>query len=109
MQGPVYPGAFGRRRLGWEIPDGADRKILHEIIFEELCLGIFTDASRAAYVTIIEKLAERGCDAVALVCTEIPLLHGTPRPPAALRSWQRSGNGKSRPRATSDSDRRFNP
>ena len=74
MQGPVYPGAFGRRRLGWEIPDGADRKIIHDIIFEELCLGIFTDASRAAYVTIIEKLAERGCDAVALVCTEIPRL-----------------------------------
>jgi aspartate racemase len=74
MQGPVYPGAFGRRRLGWEIPDEADRKIIHDIIFEELCLGIFTDASRAAYVTIIDKLAECGCDAVALVCTEIPLL-----------------------------------
>jgi aspartate racemase len=74
MQGPVYPGAFGRRSLGWEIPDEADRKIVHDIIFEELCLGIFTDASRAAYVAIIDKLAERGCDAVALVCTEIPLL-----------------------------------
>jgi aspartate racemase len=69
MQEPVYPGAFGCRRLGWEIPDGTDRKIIHDIIFEELCLGIFTDASRAAYVTTINKLAERGCDAVALVCT----------------------------------------
>lgn len=74
MQGPVYAGALGRRGLGWEIPEEADRKMIHDIIFEELCLGIFTDASRAAYITIIEKLAARGCDAVALVCTEIPLL-----------------------------------
>lgn len=74
MTGPVYPGALGRRALGWEIPDEADRKIVHDIIFEELCLGIFTDESRAAYVRIIEELAARGCDSVALVCTEIPLL-----------------------------------
>ncbi len=40
----------------------------------ELTLGIFSDESRYAYVRIIDKLAARGCDAVALVCTEIPLL-----------------------------------
>lgn len=74
MEGPVYPGAFGRRGLAWEIPDEPDRKIIHDIIFNELCLGVFTDASRAEYVRIIAKLADRGCDAVALVCTEIPLL-----------------------------------
>jgi aspartate racemase len=39
-----------------------------------LCLGVFTDESRAAYVQIIERLADAGCDSVALVCTEIPLL-----------------------------------
>ena len=76
MTGPVYPGAFGRRGLDWEVPDEADRKIVHDIIFEELCLGTFTESSRAAYVAIIGKLAERGCDSVALVCTEIPLLIG---------------------------------
>ena len=74
MTGPVYPGALGRRNLAWEIPDEADRQTIHRIIFDELCLGIFPDAARAAYVAIIERLAERGCDAVALVCTEIPLL-----------------------------------
>jgi aspartate racemase len=51
-----------------------DRQTVHDIIFDELCLGIFRDRSRAAYVSIIEKLAADGCDAVALVCTEIPLL-----------------------------------
>ena len=74
MAGPVYPGALGRRDIGWAVPDEADRKIVDDIIFDELCLGLFRDESRAAYVRIIEKLADEGCDAVALVCTEIPLL-----------------------------------
>lgn len=74
MTGPVYPSALGRRGIDWALPDEADRATIHRIIFDELCLGVFRDESRAAYVAIIEKLAARGCDAVALVCTEIPLL-----------------------------------
>ena len=35
---------------------------------------MFSDESRTAYLAIIEKLRDEGCDAVALVCTEIPLL-----------------------------------
>lgn len=74
MTGPVYPGSLGRRGLDYEIPDQADRKIVHDVIFGELCLGLFTEQSRQAYIGIIEKLALSGCDCVALVCTEIPLL-----------------------------------
>jgi aspartate racemase len=74
MTGPVYPGALGRRGIDWAVPDEADRKIVDDIIFDELCMGVFSDEARAAYVRVIEKLAEQGCDAVALVCTEIPLL-----------------------------------
>jgi aspartate racemase len=74
MTGPVYPGALGRRDLEWDIPDPADRERIHDVIFDELCLGVFREGSRAAYVRIIETLAARGCDAAALVCTEIPLL-----------------------------------
>ena len=74
MTGPVYPGALGRRGIEWAIPDERDRKLVHDVIFGELTLGVFSDASRAAYVEIIQKLADEGCDSVALVCTEIPLL-----------------------------------
>ncbi len=74
MTGPVYPGALGRRGIGWEVPEAEDRAAVHRIIFEELCLGDFRDGSREAYAAIIARLAARGCDAVALVCTEIPLL-----------------------------------
>lgn len=74
MAGPVYPGAFARRGLGWAVPDAEDREEIHRVIMDELCLGEVRDESRDAYVAIIEKLAARGCDAAALVCTEIPLL-----------------------------------
>jgi aspartate racemase len=76
MTGPVYPGALRRRGLEWEIPDDLDMGVVDRVIFDELCLGVFSDESRAAYIDIIDKLAKRGCDAVALVCTEIPLLIG---------------------------------
>jgi aspartate racemase len=74
MTGSVYPRALGRRGLGWEVPEEADRRLIHEIIFNELCLGTFTEKSCTIFVNIITKLAQRGCDAAALVCTEIPLL-----------------------------------
>lgn len=74
MEGPVYPAAFARRGIDWEIPDEKDREVIHHIIFDELCLGNFTDTSRAKYINIIKKLRANGCDSVALVCTEIPLL-----------------------------------
>ena len=74
MTGPVYPGALRRRGIDWAVPDEADRKTVDDIIFNELCLGVIRDESRSAYCRIIGKLADEGCDAVALVCTEIPLL-----------------------------------
>ena len=74
MTGPVYPGALGRRGLGWEVPNEAERGEIHRVIMDELCLGEVKDSSRDAYVGIIRRLAAEGCDAAALVCTEIPLL-----------------------------------
>jgi len=74
MEGPVYPRAFAARGLEWAIPDPDDRRTVHDIIFTELLNGVVTDASRQAYLAVIDRLAARGCTAVALVCTEIPLL-----------------------------------
>lgn len=76
MSGPVYPGALGRRGIEWAVPSEEDRTIINGIIFGELCLGEIRDESRDAFARIIAKLAAEGCDAVALVCTEIPLLIG---------------------------------
>lgn len=74
MTGPVYPGALGRRGIDWEIPDEEDRDLVNRVIFDELCLGVISDESRAAFGAVIDRLAAKGCDSVALVCTEIPLL-----------------------------------
>ena len=74
MDGPVYPRAFGARGMAAEVPEADDRDTINRIIFAELVNGMFTIESRQQYVQIIERLAARGCDAVALVCTEIPLL-----------------------------------
>lgn len=43
--------------------------------------GIVTDRARSAYAAIIDRLRARGCDAVALACTEIPLLIGADSSP----------------------------
>ncbi|GAB2952830.1 aspartate/glutamate racemase family protein [Nonomuraea fastidiosa] len=74
MDGPVYPAALGAHGIEAVVPDPGDRELVNEIIFSELVKGVFTDASRETYRKIIQTLAGRGCDAVALVCTEIPLL-----------------------------------
>jgi aspartate racemase len=74
MDGPIYPKAFGSRGIAAEVPDEDDRRVVNDVIFDELVNGVFTTASRQEYVRIIDQLAARGCDAVALVCTEIPLL-----------------------------------
>jgi aspartate racemase len=74
MEGPLYPRALGRREIAAEVPGPPDRAIVNRIIFDELVNGVFNDGSRREYLRIIEGLASRGCDAIALVCTEIPLL-----------------------------------
>jgi aspartate racemase len=74
MDGPVYRRALGGRGIAAEVPGPKDRRTVDRIIFDELVNGVFTADSRREYVRITEGLAERGCDAVALVCTEIPLL-----------------------------------
>ncbi|MEP2102058.1 MAG: amino acid racemase [Parasphingorhabdus sp.] len=74
MEGAVYKDALARRTLERSIPTPVDRETIHTAIFDELCLGDFRAETRAEFVRIIGDLQRKGCDAVALVCTEIPLL-----------------------------------
>ena len=74
MEGPVYGGKLGPRGISHEIPEAAERARVNEVIFEELVYGRIEDASRRDFVRIIEAGRARGCDAVVLGCTEIPLL-----------------------------------
>jgi aspartate racemase len=74
--------AFYRERLetthGIEVlvPDEAGRTLVHQVIYDELCLGVIKPASRAAYRAVMQALVERGAQALILGCTEISLLVG---------------------------------
>ncbi|MEK6283894.1 MAG: amino acid racemase [Acidobacteriota bacterium] len=70
----VYPEALEEFRIDTEIPDVADREKINEIIFKELVNGIFQETSRLYFNEVSGKLKARGCDAVVLGCTEIPLI-----------------------------------
>ena len=74
MQGPIYPRELAGRGIAAEIPEAYDRLLINKIIFDELVAGVFSDSSRAELVRVIDQMKETGCDAAALVCTEIPLL-----------------------------------
>jgi len=56
------------------VPDDDDQAVVHRIIYEELVLGVVSEASRAAYLDVIERLVAAGAQGIVLGCTEIELL-----------------------------------
>lgn len=56
------------------IPNTEDRKIIHDVIYQELCLGKTEAASKQEYLRIIQALKDQGAEAVILGCTEIGML-----------------------------------
>jgi aspartate racemase len=74
MEGPVYRSKLSVKGIGCEIPGAKERDGINEIIFDELVYGRFEDRARQYFRQVIRDLGQRGCDAVVLGCTEIPLL-----------------------------------
>ena len=56
------------------VPNEPERKDVHSVIYNELCLGTIDQNSRERYLKIIAQLAANGAEAVILGCTEIALL-----------------------------------
>lgn len=56
------------------IPNDDERTLIHDVIYNELCLGVVRDESRAAYLEIMTRLAAQGAEGIILGCTEITLL-----------------------------------
>lgn len=56
------------------VPSSDDQTIVHNIIYNELCLGVIDNHSRHQYLNIINKLNQQGAEAIILGCTEIALL-----------------------------------
>lgn len=56
------------------VPDEEDRGRVNQIIFNELCLGTFSEPSRAYFIDLIARMANQGAEGVIFGCTEIGLL-----------------------------------
>lgn len=70
----VYPDALAARGIECVGPDAAERDEISRIIMEELVDGIFNPAAAAYLRAVTSRFENRGCDAVVLGCTELPLI-----------------------------------
>ncbi len=75
MEQDFYKGRLSRKHgLEVLIPGKDDRDIIHDILYNELCLGEVREASKNAFKQIIAGLVGQGAQGVILGCTEIPLI-----------------------------------
>ena len=74
MEGPVYPSKLTSAGIERRVPNLEQRERINQIIYDELVNARILPESRAYFQNVIRDLAVGGCDAVALSCTEIPLL-----------------------------------
>ncbi|MCG7310532.1 aspartate/glutamate racemase family protein [Brachybacterium sp. ACRRE] len=66
------------------VPDAGDRALVHRVIYEELVVGVVSDASRREYRQVIQRLVDRGAQGIILGCTEIELLIGADDAPVPV-------------------------
>ena len=74
VESEVYPEKLEERGLEYILPDAEERAEINRIIFEELVCGVFKPDAVKYFQRVIGGMKERGCDAVVLGCTEIPLI-----------------------------------
>ncbi|MEO0406461.1 MAG: aspartate/glutamate racemase family protein [Cyanobacteria bacterium P01_A01_bin.135] len=75
MEQDFYKGRLSENYgLNVLVPDQEDRRIVHEVIYQELCLGEIKANSKTEYLRVIDMLARQGAEAVILGCTEIGIL-----------------------------------
>jgi len=85
MEQDFYVGRLERTHgLAVVVPDAEDRRVVHDVIYQELCLGIVKEDSRQAYRRVIGDLVGRGAEGILLGCTEIDLLIGPPDAPVPV-------------------------
>ena len=74
MEGKFYPEILAKHGVETLTPDLADRDYIHDRIYDELVMNIFSESTKTGYLDVIERLSEAGAEGIILGCTEIPLL-----------------------------------
>jgi len=77
MEQDFYVGRLRRlHQLEVLVPPEPDRRLVHDVIYRELCVGVTREASREEYRRVMRGLADVGAEAILFGCTEIDLLVG---------------------------------
>lgn len=74
MEQDFYKDRLATHGLNVVIPELADRRVVHGIIYHELVLGIVREESKRSMLEVIQRLIQAGAEGIILGCTEIPLL-----------------------------------
>ena len=75
MEQEFYTGRLiTHHGIATRVPSPEDRETVHNIIYNELCLGEINPASKACYLDIAQRNLEAGADSIILGCTEVGLL-----------------------------------
>lgn len=75
MEKDFYKGRLAEKyQLCVLTPNQQDKQTVHDIIYQELCLGQVLADSKQHYLQIIDSLVAEGAEAVILGCTEIGML-----------------------------------
>jgi aspartate racemase len=74
MKGTLYREVLSERGIESVIPDTDEREKINTLIFEELLKGTLKNSTREYFRRVTSELVSKGCDAVVMGCTEIPLI-----------------------------------
>ena len=75
MEQDFYKGRLkDKHGIDVMIPSDTDMELVHNVIYNELCLGELKAESKKRFLKIIGRLADEGAEGIVLGCTEIPLL-----------------------------------
>jgi aspartate racemase len=75
MEQDFYRGRLENKfGLTVHVPEAVSRKLVHEVIYSELCRGVISEPSREGFQQVVSELVGMGAEAVVLGCTEIGLL-----------------------------------
>lgn len=75
MADHLYKESFAKRGIVEVVPSAEDQSVIQQAIFSELIpTGAVSPETLAALLRIVAKMKATGCDAVALACTELPLV-----------------------------------
>ncbi|MEB3754626.1 aspartate/glutamate racemase family protein [Acinetobacter sp. MD2(2019)] len=76
MEQDFYRARLEEQGIQVLIPNAVQRKVVHDVIYNELCLGQVNAASKQQYIEIVEDLISKGAQGIILGCTEICMLIG---------------------------------